>query len=103
MVSDFEVRLKTKAGERRYSSVNAQLIIRNGEIAGTEGSMRDVTDRKAHQDSLQALNNDLNTLNEQKNKLLSVIAHDLRNPIAGCVGLLEVVLWILKTPARMSW
>lgn len=100
MVSDFEVRLKTKSGERRYSSVNAQLIIQNGEIVGTEGSMRDVTDRKAQQDSLQALNNDLNTLNDQKNKLLSVIAHDLRNPIAGCVGLLEVVFMDIENTSK---
>ncbi|MGV3684406.1 MAG: PAS domain S-box protein [Daejeonella sp.] len=100
MVSDFEVRLKTKSGERRYSSVNAQLIIQNGEIVGTEGSMRDVTDRKAQQDSLQALNNDLNTLNDQKNKLLSVIAHDLRNPIAGCVGLLEVVFMDIENTGK---
>ncbi|WP_276348586.1 PAS domain S-box protein [Daejeonella sp. JGW-45] len=100
MVSDFEVRLKTRSGERRYSSVNAQLIIQNGEIVGTEGSMRDVTDRKAQQDSLQALNNDLNTLNDQKNKLLSVIAHDLRNPIAGCVGLLEVVFMDIENTSK---
>lgn len=89
-VTDFEVRLKTKDGKIVYSSVNAQLIIRNGVITGTEGSMRDVTERKLHKDSLERLNNDLSVLNDQKNKLLSVIAHDLRNPIAGCVGLLEV-------------
>ena len=91
VITDFEVRLKTKAGEKRYSSVNAQLIIRNGVITGTEGSMRDVSERKLNEDSLQRLNSDLNLLNDRKNKLLSVIAHDLRNPIAGCVGLLEVL------------
>ncbi len=91
IVTDFEVRLKTRAGEKKYSSVNAQLIIRNGEVIGTEGSMRDVTERKLQEDSLRSLNNDLNTLNDQKNKLLSVIAHDLRNPISGCVALLDVV------------
>ncbi len=100
IVSDFEVRLKTKAGERRYSSVNAQLIIRNGEIIGTEGSMRDVTERKHQEDSLKSLNNDLNILNDQKNKLLSVIAHDLRNPISGCVGLLEVVFMDIENTTK---
>ena len=100
IVSDFEVRLKTKAGERRFSSVNAQLIIRNGEVIGTEGSMRDVTERKLQADSLKSLNNDLNILNEQKNKLLSVIAHDLRNPISGCVGLLEVVFMDIEKTSK---
>ena len=100
VVTDFEVRLKTKAGVKRYSSVNAQLIMRNGDIVGTEGSMRDVTDRKLHEDSLKALNNDLNILNEQKNKLLSVIAHDLRNPISGCVALLDVVFTDIENTSR---
>ena len=100
IVSDFEVRLKTKAGAVRYSSVNAQLIIKNGEVLGTEGSMRDVTDRKLQEDSLKSLNNDLNTLNDQKNKLLSVIAHDLRNPISGCVALLEVVFMDIENASK---
>lgn len=99
-ISDFEVRLKTKAGERRFSSVNAQLIVRNGEILGTEGSMRDVTERKLQEDSLKSLNNDLNILNDQKNKLLSVIAHDLRNPISACVGLLEVVFSDIENTSK---
>jgi len=100
IVSDFEVRLKTKAGQKRFSSVNAQLIFRNGGVIGTEGSMRDVTERKLQQDSLKSLNNDLNTLNDQKNKLLSVIAHDLRNPISGCVGLLEVVFMDIENTSK---
>lgn len=100
MVTDFEVRLEMKAGERKYSSVNAQLIVRNGEVIGTEGSMRDVTERKLQQDSLKSLNNDLNTLNEQKNKLLSVIAHDLRNPISGCVALLEVIFMDIENTTK---
>lgn len=99
-VGDFEVQLKTKNGEKRYSSVNAQLIIRNGEVVGTEGSMRDVTERKLQEDSLKLLNSDLGLLNDQKNKLLSVIAHDLRNPISGCVALLEVVFMDIETTKR---
>ena len=100
MITDFEVRLRTKAGEVRYTSVNAQLIIKNGEVLGTEGSMRDVTERRHQEDSLKSLNKDLKTLNEQKNKLLSVIAHDLRNPISGCVALLEVVFMDIENSSK---
>ncbi len=100
LVTDFEVRLRTRAGEQKYSSVNAQLIVRNGKVIGTEGSMRDVTERKLQEDSLKSLNNDLNTLNEQKNKLLSVIAHDLRNPISGCVALLNVVFMDIENTSK---
>lgn len=99
-ISDYELAVKTKAGEIRYSSVNAHLIIRNGVIVGTEGTMRDVTERKLYENSLISLNNDLNILNDQKNKLLSVIAHDLRNPISSCVGLLEVVFMDIETNSK---
>lgn len=100
IITDYEVRLRTKAGEVKYTSVNAQLIIKNGEVLGTEGSMRDLTERRHQEDSLKSLNKDLNTLSEQKNKLLSVIAHDLRNPISGCVALLEVVFMDIENSSK---
>jgi len=65
-VIDFEVRLKTRNEELRYASVNARLIVENGEITGTEGSMRDVTTRKFHENALRALNTELTASNEQK-------------------------------------
>ncbi len=91
-VIDFEVRLKTRDDELRYASVNARLIIENGVITGTEGSMRDVTTRKFHENALQALNTELTASNEQKNKLFSIIGHDLRNPISGSLQLLDMTL-----------
>ncbi|WP_316810883.1 PAS domain S-box protein [Pedobacter heparinus] len=91
-VIDFEVRLKTKDEELRYASVNARLIVENGVITGTEGSMRDVTTRKFHENALQALNTELTASNEQKNKLFSIIGHDLRNPISGSLQLLDMTL-----------
>ncbi|RQO75498.1 hypothetical protein DBR43_09135 [Pedobacter sp. KBW06] len=91
-VIDFEVRLKTKNEELRYVSVNARLIIENGQIVGTEGSMRDVTTRKFQENALMALNTELRASNEQKNKLFSIIGHDLRNPISGSLQLLDLTL-----------
>jgi PAS domain S-box-containing protein len=91
-VIDFEVRLKTKNQELRYASVNARLIIENGKVVATEGSMRDVTTRKFQENALKALNSELTASNEQKNKLLSIIGHDLRNPIGGSLQMLEFIL-----------
>lgn len=91
-VIDFEVRLKTKDKKLRYASVNARLVLDNGVIIATEGSMRDVTTRKSHENELRALNSELTASNEQKNKLLSIIGHDLRNPISGSLQLLDLTL-----------
>lgn len=91
-VIDFEVRLMTADKELRYVSVNARLILEDGRIIGTEGSMRDVTARKFQENALKALNMELTASNEQKNKLLSIIGHDLRNPISGSLQLLEMTL-----------
>jgi len=91
-VIDFEVRLKTKNEELKYASVNARLIIEKGVVVGTEGSMRDVTTRRFHENALRALNTELTASNEQKNKLFSIIGHDLRNPISGSLQLLNLTL-----------
>ena len=91
-VIDFEVRLKTIDHELRYASVNARLIVENGLIIATEGSMRDVTSRKFQENTLKALNSELTDSNQQKNKLLSIIGHDLRNPIAGTLQLLNFTI-----------
>lgn len=91
-VIDFEVRLKTNNHELRYASVNARLVIENGNVVSTEGSMRDVTARKFQENTLKALNSELTESNQQKNKLLSIIGHDLRNPIAGSLQLIDLTI-----------
>jgi PAS domain S-box-containing protein len=92
LVTDVEVRLKTKDNQLKYASVNARLIKEDGKLIATEGSLRDVTTRKFQENALKALNIELQSSNDQKNKLLSIIGHDLRNPISGSLQLLELTL-----------
>ncbi|RZJ20378.1 MAG: HAMP domain-containing histidine kinase [Acinetobacter sp.] len=54
--------------------------------------MRDVTTRKYQENALKALNSELTASNQQKNKLLSIIGHDLRNPISGSLQLLGLTI-----------
>lgn len=54
VVSDFEIRLRTKSGKLVYASVNARLLRnKNNEIIGTEGTLRDVTRRKKAEHELK--------------------------------------------------
>lgn len=89
-VIDFEVRLKTKTDQLAYASVNAHLIFdKDGSISGIEGHMRDISERKKAENELLETNKKLRKLNSQKDKLFSVIAHDLRNSITGSTGIFE--------------
>lgn len=91
-VTDFEVKLKTQNNRLIYASVNARLIFKDRVLVGSEGSIRDITARKAQEMELTELNTELKALNTHKEKLLSVIGHDLRNPIAASLKLAELAL-----------
>lgn len=91
-VSDFELKLKNPDNEFFYASVNCRLVMENGAFAGTEGIIRDITLRKIQENELASLNTELKGLNEHKEKLLSVIAHDLKTPIASSHKLAELAL-----------
>ncbi|MEX2600899.1 MAG: PAS domain-containing sensor histidine kinase [Balneolaceae bacterium] len=67
------------------------LYNQNGEIIGTFGISRDITRQKLAEEELRNLNQELSEINRYKDKLFSVIAHDLRNPVAGMLGLLNLV------------
>lgn len=99
-VIDFEVKLKTKGSLLVYASVNARLIIEDGHVQGSEGSIRDITSRKAQENELTDLNTELKALNTHKEKLLSVIGHDLRNPIAASLKLAELALMDIDDASR---
>ncbi len=91
-VIDFEVRLKTKDDELAWTSVNAYLLKdESGAFAGIQGSLRDISERKKAELELLRMNNKLSRLNNQKDKLFSVIAHDLRNMISGLTGALQIL------------
>lgn len=91
-VIDFEVKLKSNKNELLYASVNARLLVEDGIVIGTEGSIRDITLRKVQENELKTLNTELKALNTHKEKLLSVIGHDLRNPVANARKLAELAL-----------
>ncbi len=72
-------------------------LIEDGHIKGIEGSMRDITTRKIQENALKQLNSELTASNEMKNELLSIIGHDLRNPISGSLQLLNLTLMDFKS------
>ena len=55
------------------------------------GAVKDVTDTKEAEEKLLNYSNKLKSINSSKDKLFSVIAHDLREPFTGIVGNLELL------------
>jgi PAS domain S-box-containing protein len=68
------------------------VIDQKGEVIGTTGYALEITDRKKKVEQVRKLNEQLKGLNTQKDKLFSILAHDLRNPFAGSLGMLEMIL-----------
>ncbi|MCE1197519.1 MAG: ATP-binding protein [Marinilabiliales bacterium] len=50
----------------------------------------DITDRKVAEELILKQNRELTELNETKNRLFSIISHDLRNPIGNMMSFLEL-------------
>ncbi len=52
---------------------------------------RDISDRKQIEVEIQQKNDELRKLNAEKDKFFSIIAHDLRGPFSGFLGLTEIM------------
>lgn len=91
-VSNVEYRFRNKHGEYIWFESNTNPIKNeDNEIAFLQTISRDVTKRRFSDIEIRKLNEELVELNVQKNKLFSIIAHDLRSPIASSQSILNLI------------
>jgi signal transduction histidine kinase len=62
-----------------------------GEIYGILGTSMNVTDLIAAVQEIKLKNEELQKLNAEKDKFFSIIAHDLRSPFSGLLGLTQIM------------
>ncbi len=67
------------------------LIDTNGNMKGLIGINRDITDRKKAEAQIKLKNEELSKINSEKDRFFSIIAHDLRGPFNGFLGLSKLL------------
>jgi PAS domain S-box-containing protein len=72
----------------------------DNKLLGSLHIARDISIQKETEAKLTKLNNELNELNQSKDKLFSIVAHDLRSPFQGMLGFTDMILEDINTLSK---
>jgi len=96
-VLDYPLELQHRDGSSISVLYNASVYRdENGKIVGVFAAARDITKLKEAEDKLLKLNKQLNELVSTKDKLFSIIAHDLKSPFNSILGFSDLLITNLR-------
>jgi PAS domain S-box-containing protein len=80
------------SGTTRWSlTTKVPLIDTKGKIVGIVGIGKDITERKLAEEEIRLKNELLQTINAEKDKFFSILAHDLKGPLSAFLGATQIL------------
>jgi len=87
-----EFRLKGKDGRFQWMMIRGIPRLANENIfLGFIGSCTNINAQKEFEEKIKRVNTELVEINAVKDKFFSIISHDLRSPLGGLMGILEIL------------
>ncbi|HKK64847.1 MAG TPA: PAS domain-containing sensor histidine kinase [Clostridia bacterium] len=92
-VYEVEYRIKTREGKYKWFYDRGRIVEYNqqGEPLRLTGIVFDITEQKEFEARLSEVNRQLVEANEAKNKVFSIVAHDLRNPFTSIISFIDLL------------
>jgi PAS domain S-box-containing protein len=91
--SNYDFELTQTDGKKQKINITAVPQFDNKEnFIGTYGIFRDITEIKQKELIIQQQNDELQKLNTNKDRFLSILAHDLKSPFSSILGFLQLLI-----------
>ena len=89
-IYNFITKIYHKNGDLVDVEINGKLVAHAGKLVAL-GTIRDISARKRNEIIIIQKNEELLKINAEKDKFFSIIAHDLRSPFNGFLGLTQIM------------
>ncbi len=102
---EIEVKVVTVNGEEKYYITIVDPIKNSeGKIIWVNCISKEITERKKAEEEVKRKNDQLQKINRERDKFLSIIAHDLKSPLHGILGLTKLMATEIEdfTPEDIS-